>query len=93
MSAPKPDLNLHAKPTPDDLAGTPVCKEELNSKIRIRGSGSARVRGPRRKRGRGAPAAPQPQGPPTADDLAGIPVSAEDEEDLIVRPRKPFRHE
>jgi hypothetical protein len=81
MSTPKPDSPLHDKPTPDDLAGTPVCQEEDTPTLRVRGS--------RRTRGRGAPPASSPQSPPTADDLAGIPVSAEGEEDLTVRPRKP----
>jgi hypothetical protein len=82
MSTPKPDPNRKKQPTADDLAGTPVCKEEDQPTMRVRGSGGVRVRG------RGAPAAPLPAGPPTADDLAGIPVCAEGEEDLTVRPRE-----
>ena len=84
MSAPKADQPLHDKPTPDDLAGTPVCKEEDNPTIRVRGSGGVPAGGRGRKRVRGAT-------PPTADDLAGIPVSVDGEDDRTVRPRKPRR--
>jgi hypothetical protein len=80
MSTPPADTQSHNKPAPEDLAGTTVCKEEDNATSRVRGRG--------RKIVRGAPPAP-PQAPPTADDLAGTPVSAEGEEDLTVRPRKP----
>ena len=88
MSTTTPDSHGHDKPTPDDLAGTPVCKEEDGPTIRVRGARGVGVRGRGGKRVRGAPPAP-PQAPPTADDLAGIPVSAEGDEDVKVRPPKP----
>lgn len=88
MSTAKPGRPLQNKPVPDDLAGTPVCKEEDHPTIRVRGSRGVKVRKGGRKRVRGTAAAPSPQGPPTADDLAGIPVSAEGKESLTIRPRK-----
>jgi hypothetical protein len=93
MSTPKPDANLKKEPTADDLAGTPVCKEEDQPTIRVRGSLGVKARGRGGKRVRGAPPAPPVQAPPTADDLAGIPVSVEGEEDVKARPRKPRRGE
>ena len=78
MSTPIPDSNLHGKPTPDDLAGTPVTIEEDPPSNHVRGSGRAKVSGP-------GPTSSAPD-LPTADDLAGIPVCAEGEEDLTVRP-------
>jgi hypothetical protein len=89
MSTPTPDSPRHEQPTPDNLAGTPVCQEEDNPTIRVRGSRGAKVRGRGGKKGRGTPPAPEPQPLPTADDLAGVPISAESAEDLTVRPRKP----
>jgi hypothetical protein len=88
MSTPKPNSHLPEEPTADDLAGTPVSREEGHPPIRLRGSGRVEGRG-RAEQGGGAPVAPSPPGSPTADDLAGIPVAAEGEEDLTVRPRKP----
>jgi hypothetical protein len=90
MSTTTPDSHGQDKPAPHDLAGTPVCKEEDNPTIRARRARGVRVRGRGGKRARGAPPAP-PQPPPTADDLAGIPVSAEGDEEVKVRPRKPHR--
>ena len=65
------------KPTPDDLAGIPVCIEEQGpaisaSALKTRRRGGKKVRG----------------APPTADDLAGIPVTAQGKEVLTVRPQK-----
>jgi hypothetical protein len=80
MSSPNRDLNLH-QPTPDDLAGAPVCREEGIDTIDVRGSSSIPPRA--------APPPPLAQGPPTANDLAGAPVTAEGEEDLTVRPWRP----
>jgi hypothetical protein len=88
MSTATPDSQGHEQPTPEDLAGIPVCKEEDNPTIRVRKSRGVRVRGYGGKRVRGASPAP-PQAPPTADDLAGTPASAEGEEDVKIRPRKP----
>jgi hypothetical protein len=79
MNPPRPDSRPPGTPTTDDLAGTPVCREEDHTLIRGRNGNSPG----------GAPPGPGPNGPPTADDLAGIPVSAEGEEDLTVRPRQP----
>jgi hypothetical protein len=78
------------RPTPDDLAGIPVCHEEHGP-----------TQGARKRRGgRNGPAptrkrapAPAASGPPTADDLAGIPVSADGEENPTTRPRKPRRRQ
>jgi hypothetical protein len=89
MSTPKPHAPRHDQPTPDDLAGVPVCQEEDQPPIRVRKSRGPKVRGRGSKRSRGATPAPAPPGPPTADDLAGIPVLAEGEEDLTIRPWKP----
>jgi hypothetical protein len=85
MSSPKSDSSLPHQPTPNDLAGAPVCKEE--------GVDTIDVRGLRKVNGRGAPPTPLPPGPPTADKLAGVPVTAEGEEDLTVRPAKPRQKE
>jgi len=79
MSTPTPESPLVGQPTPDDLAGTPVCREEGQPVIGVRGRNGKKVHG--------APPAPL-QAPPTADDLAGTPVCAEGEEDLTVRPHK-----
>jgi hypothetical protein len=89
MSASRPNRRDHDKPTPDDLAGIPVSKEEDNPIIRVRG-GRSRGRGGKKVRG-AAPASPP--APPSADDLAGIPVSAEGDEQVMVRPRKPHRRQ
>jgi hypothetical protein len=88
MNTPRPNSPLPGRPTADDLAGTPVCQEEANPTIRVRGSGGVKGPGRRGKRVRGgSPLASSPL--PTTADLAGIPVSAEGEEDLTVRPRTP----
>jgi hypothetical protein len=79
MSRPTPNQPLHNNPTPDDLAGTPVCEEE-DSTIRLGKSHRARTQGRRGKKGPGVPLPPL-EGPPTADDLAGTPVCSDDEED------------
>ena len=90
MSTPTPDPHLHNKPTPEDLAGTPVSQEEDNPTIRVRDAQGAKVRTSRAVRVRGTPQRPLLlKGPPTADDLAGIPVSVEGNEIQTVRPRKP----
>jgi hypothetical protein len=75
MSAPTPDRPDHNKPTPEDLAGIPVCLEE-GPTTRVEMSSGARVGG-----GRDCGGPPEPfQGPPTADDLAGTPACFGDEE-------------
>ena len=85
MNTPKPD-----RPTPVELAGTPVCAEEDRPAIHERGSRGVKAR-PRVGKGvPGDPPSPSSQTPPTADDLAGIAVSAEGEE-RTVRLRKPRR--
>jgi hypothetical protein len=85
MSSARRDLDPHHKPTPDDLAGTPACKEEDLPMIHARVQRSTKVR----ERGlNSARPAPPTDGPPTADDLAGIPVSAEGKEDLTRGRRK-----
>jgi len=88
MSTRKSDSNQHDKPAADDLAGAPVCKEEDNPTVRVRGTRGVRDRGRGGKRVRGTAAAP-PQAAPTADDLAGVPVYGEGHEDVHVRPREP----
>jgi hypothetical protein len=80
MSKRKHDERLPHKPTPDDLAGTPACKEEDHASVKVRGRG--------RQTGRATLPASPPEGPPTADDLAGIPVCVEGGEDRTVRPSK-----
>jgi hypothetical protein len=98
MSTPLPGLPSPGKPTPDDLAGIPVCLEEDNPTIRTRkshgpqraGGPGVRVRGPRTRGSLSSVQGSQPsKHAPTADDLAGIPVSVEEDEDLTVRTRKP----
>src|SRR5262249_50772549 len=91
MSTSSSDFERHDPPTPDDLAGTPVCKEDDDSTTRVRGARGAKARGRSGKRTRGAPPAPVPQGPPTADELAGVPVSVEDEGPPRTGSRKPRR--
>jgi len=86
MSAAKAGLHLKKKPTPDDLAGTPVCREEHNAPARGRGSRSVKVR-PRGREGDAAGETQSRPGRPTPHELPGVPVSAEGEEDLRVRPR------
>lgn len=63
-------------PTPDDLAGIPVCVE---------GKEDTTIRPSRVKR---REALPSPVGLPTPDDLAGIMVCVEGPEDTTTRPRK-----
>jgi len=80
------------QPTPDDLAGIPVCGEETSAPRRARGAArpasqatpraAVRVRGIRDR----APATP-----PTPDDLAGTAVSATGKENVGVRPAKKRR--
>lgn len=89
MKTPKPNSSRLDPPSPDDLAGIPVSKEEGNNATRPREGRGAKVRGRGRKSTGNSPPPPLPQGPPTADDLAGIPISAEGEEHLTARPRKP----
>jgi hypothetical protein len=86
MSTPRPDSHLHGQPTPDDLAGIPVSKEEAQPAIRVRGTSGVKVRG---GGGTVSGTPPQPSEPPTADDLAGIPILSEGDEDLTIRARKP----
>jgi hypothetical protein len=83
MNVPIPDQSGHHKPAPDDLAGTPVCKEEDNPTIHV-----GDVPGGGGKKAHGSPTSP-PQALPTPDDLAGIPVSAEGVEDVKLHSRKP----
>lgn len=75
----KANTNQSNKPTPDDLAGEPLCKEEES------GKGLSRTHRDRCEHG--LPAAEVPG----ADDLAGIPISIEGNEDLSIRPRKARR--
>lgn len=82
MSRRKPESNRSKRPTPDDLAGTPVCWEEsepaTNTPEAAGPKASGRTRDPARLTSF-----------PTADELAGVPVTTEGEEDLTIRPRKP----
>jgi len=76
MTAPQPPSPGRGRPTPDDLAGVPVCAEgQEDVSIRPR-----RVTFPRPAGG--------PHAAPRSDDLGGIPVCAEAAEDLTVRPRR-----
>jgi hypothetical protein len=86
MSAPTPDSKRSDKPTPDDLAGIPICKEEMKAATRLDSSVGGGMTRHGEEHDSNEP--PAPPGRPTADDLAGIPVSAEGEEDLTIRPRK-----
>ena len=74
MNTPTPKEPRHNKPTPDDLAGTPACREE-GPTVRP-GSPGVRARG---RRGGAEP--PPLQGLPTAGDLAGTPFCCEEEEE------------
>jgi hypothetical protein len=78
------------QPTPDDLAGIPVCHEEDGPTRGARKRRGGR-NGPGRTGDRTPP--PAPPGLPTADDLAGIPVSADGEKNPTGRPRKPRRRQ
>ncbi len=78
MSTPNTDPKLCKAPTADDLAGTPLSKEEDKPTINV-----PEFRG-NKVRKRGGPE----KALPTVDDLAGIPVSVEADEDLTVRPRR-----
>jgi hypothetical protein len=87
MSTPRPRSPRNESPTPDDLAGTPICLEEDESPTRSAGSilpKAVRTRG--NIGGRSGHATEPP--PTTADDLAGIPITDEAAEDLTVRPSK-----
>ena len=76
MTTPQPPADGSGKPTPDDLAGVPVCAEgKEDVSIRPR-----RVTCPR--------PADSPHAAPTPDYLGGIPVCAEAAEDLTIRPRR-----
>jgi hypothetical protein len=97
MNTPVPGSPSPGKPTPDDLAGVPVCLEEDNPTIRTRkshgpqraGGPGVRVRGHKRRGSLSRAQGSQPsKRAPTADDLAGIPVSVEEDEDLTVRTRE-----
>jgi hypothetical protein len=66
------------KPTHDELAGTPLSKEENGPTTRIAGARRVKSR---------APALRDTRSAPSADDLAGTPVSAEGEEDATIRRR------
>ena len=88
MSIPGSKSSGSDKPTPDDLAGIPVCVEEDHGTLRLRGVAAPQAN--RAGSGTGeAPGAGNGERVPTAADLAGIPVCAEGPEDLTVRPRKP----
>jgi hypothetical protein len=87
MSTPRPRSPRNEHPTPDDLAGTPICLEDDQSPS---GSGGSKL--PKAVRTRGSTRGPSGHAieapPPTADDLAGIPIIDEAAEDLTVRPSK-----
>ena len=72
--------NQHEQPTPDDLAGIPVCCEETSA-ARTAGAAGHGIRA-------GAESSSRK---PTADDLAGIAVSARRKEHRAVRPGKKGR--
>ena len=90
MSTVTPNSPGHGRPTPDDLAGIPVCMDEEQPTKGVR-ERSVKVRGRSGNKDRGEVVAPLPKGPPTANELAGIPVTADGEADLTVLPRKPKR--
>ena len=52
MSTPTPNQPLYTNPTPEDLAGTPVCIEE-DSTTRVGRSSAVRVRGHKETSGPG----------------------------------------
>ena len=87
MSTPTPNQPLYTNPTPEDLAGTPVCIEE-DSTTRVGRSSAVRVRGHKETSGPGVPPL-RLEGRPTADDLAGTPVCGGDEEDPQALPQSP----
>jgi hypothetical protein len=83
MSSRKSD-SKHDNPTPDDLAGIPVCREETSSPGRARATTRTAERGVRARASSSSPK-------PTPDDLAGICVSGTGKEDVAVRPGKKRR--
>jgi hypothetical protein len=88
MSKPVSNSPHFDDPTADDLAGVPLCLDEDQPSLRVRGSKppeAIRTRGSVR----GASAHGIEAHAPTDEDLAGIPIFAEGDEDLMVRPRKP----
>ena len=92
MSAPRGKRSPGNEPTPDQLAGTPVCSEDERPVFPHRGGRTGKARGRKSKRGHGALTRPSIGGIPNADDLAGIPITAEGEEDVTVRARQPRQH-
>jgi hypothetical protein len=88
MSTPDAESRGANRPTPDELAGIPVCLEEDDPMVLVLEPRDVNC-GPRAGLRLPAAAPLPPAGyRPTADDLAGIPVSAEGAEDLTVRPWK-----
>jgi hypothetical protein len=90
MSSVPPNAPLQNEPTPDNLVGIPACREEEQPSLHERGRGD-RVRKNGGKKRRNGTVVPLVQRQPTPDELAGIPVSAEANEELTVRPRRPRR--
>ena len=88
MNTPTPDSPLPGGPTPDDLAGIPVCHEEKSPPIPTRGTRGGKGRKRRSPHPRGPLPAQSSPNPPTADDLAGTPVAGDGEEDVTLRSRK-----
>jgi hypothetical protein len=88
MTIPNPRPPRRGEPTPDDLAGIPVSRDDRNAIIRVRGPRAkskpmtGTKAGPAKHK-----AAPAPRRP-TADDLAGIPVTASDDDAVTIRRRK-----
>jgi hypothetical protein len=71
-------------PTPEELVGITICKEEGDSTIQLRALPNAGVNGMGGKSG----VSPNLKlANPTADDLAGIPITVEGEEFGRARPR------
>lgn len=91
MSTSKAGSGSVRRPTPDDLAGTPACRDEKDHPIQKHGLRRTRGRGRGKKKLRPAETAAASAAAPTADDLAGIPVSVEGKEDVTVRTRKAGR--
>jgi hypothetical protein len=80
MSASLPEPFDGRRPSPDNLAGIPACKEESLA-VTIRETGVEKEKTD--------VSAASSRVVPTADQLAGVPITADGKEDLTVRPRKP----